>query len=227
MPGGSDTQVQFNDAGAFGGSAAFTFNKTTNVITLGVIGTPATIQALDRGTSGAGIALALVGGAANTAGAGGAITVTGGAGVAGTGGAATLRAGQGGATNQGGGANINGGAGGATSGNGGDVTLFGGVPIDGNGGGASFNGADGVGTNRNGGGVTLNTGNKTGSGTVGAMRFLIAGAEIFRLNAAASTGAQTATFVATNKPGSATGAPTLWLPVIISSTTYWVPLFAN
>ena len=28
-PGGSDTQVQFNDGGSFGGSAFFTFNKTT------------------------------------------------------------------------------------------------------------------------------------------------------------------------------------------------------
>lgn len=29
-PGGSDTQVQFNDAGAFGGDAGLTFNKTTD-----------------------------------------------------------------------------------------------------------------------------------------------------------------------------------------------------
>ena len=29
-PGGSNTQVQFNDAGAFGGSSFFTFNETTN-----------------------------------------------------------------------------------------------------------------------------------------------------------------------------------------------------
>lgn len=32
-PGGSDTQVQFNDGGSFGGDAGFTFNKTTNSIT--------------------------------------------------------------------------------------------------------------------------------------------------------------------------------------------------
>ena len=32
-PGGSNTQVQFNDDGVLGGSAAFTFNKTSNVIT--------------------------------------------------------------------------------------------------------------------------------------------------------------------------------------------------
>jgi hypothetical protein len=31
-PGGSNTQVQFNDSGAFGGDANFTFNKTTDTI---------------------------------------------------------------------------------------------------------------------------------------------------------------------------------------------------
>jgi hypothetical protein len=33
--GGSNTQVQFNDADGFGGSAAFTFNKTTNAVSMG------------------------------------------------------------------------------------------------------------------------------------------------------------------------------------------------
>jgi len=32
-PGGSDTQVQFNDGGAFGGDADFAWNKTTNILT--------------------------------------------------------------------------------------------------------------------------------------------------------------------------------------------------
>jgi hypothetical protein len=32
-PGGANTEIQFNDAGVLGGSAAFTFNKTSNVIT--------------------------------------------------------------------------------------------------------------------------------------------------------------------------------------------------
>ncbi len=36
-PGGSNTQVQFNDAGLFGGDADFTYNKTTNVLTVGNI----------------------------------------------------------------------------------------------------------------------------------------------------------------------------------------------
>lgn len=34
-PGGSTTQVQFNDAGSFNGDAGFTYNKTTDVLTVG------------------------------------------------------------------------------------------------------------------------------------------------------------------------------------------------
>lgn len=34
-PAGSTTQVQFNDAGAFGGDAGLTYNKTTNALTAG------------------------------------------------------------------------------------------------------------------------------------------------------------------------------------------------
>lgn len=33
-PGGSDTHVQFNDAGSFGGEAAFAYNKTTDLLTV-------------------------------------------------------------------------------------------------------------------------------------------------------------------------------------------------
>ena len=33
-PGGSDTQVQFNDGGSFGGDAGLTYNKTTDALTL-------------------------------------------------------------------------------------------------------------------------------------------------------------------------------------------------
>lgn len=32
-PGGADTQVQFNDAGSFGGDAGLTYNKTTDLLT--------------------------------------------------------------------------------------------------------------------------------------------------------------------------------------------------
>lgn len=34
-PGGADTQVQFNDGGAFGGDAGLTYNKTTDTLTAG------------------------------------------------------------------------------------------------------------------------------------------------------------------------------------------------
>jgi len=34
-PGGTDTQVQFNDGGAFGGDSGFTFDKTNNTLGLG------------------------------------------------------------------------------------------------------------------------------------------------------------------------------------------------
>lgn len=33
-PGGSDTDIQFNDSGSFGGAAAFTWDKTTSTVTL-------------------------------------------------------------------------------------------------------------------------------------------------------------------------------------------------
>jgi len=53
-PGGSDTQVQFNDSSAFGGDADFTWNKTTNLLTLtsgGIV--LATGGALKTSTTGA------------------------------------------------------------------------------------------------------------------------------------------------------------------------------
>jgi hypothetical protein len=34
IPGGADTQVQFNDGGAFGGDAGFTYNKSTDTLTI-------------------------------------------------------------------------------------------------------------------------------------------------------------------------------------------------
>jgi len=37
--GGSDTQVQFNDGGINGGDSTFTFNKTTNVLSVAAITT--------------------------------------------------------------------------------------------------------------------------------------------------------------------------------------------
>lgn len=47
-PGGADTNVQFNDAGSFGGSSAFTFNKTTGAVSV----TSASTTALAVGLAG-------------------------------------------------------------------------------------------------------------------------------------------------------------------------------
>lgn len=43
-PAGSDTQVQFNDGGSFGAEAAFTYDKTTNKLTVDLVHT-STVQA--------------------------------------------------------------------------------------------------------------------------------------------------------------------------------------
>lgn len=40
-PGGSNTQVQYNNAGAFGGDSGFTYNSDTNILTVGNIFTTA------------------------------------------------------------------------------------------------------------------------------------------------------------------------------------------
>lgn len=45
-PGGSDTQIQFNDGGAFGGDADFTWNKTTNDLVLGGTDTGITLKGI-------------------------------------------------------------------------------------------------------------------------------------------------------------------------------------
>jgi hypothetical protein len=46
-PGGSDTQVQFNDGGAFGADSGFTFNKTAKTLTLGGATVTASSPVLD------------------------------------------------------------------------------------------------------------------------------------------------------------------------------------
>ena len=50
-----------------------------------------------------------------------------------------------------------------------------------------------------------------------------AGNVALRVNTSATTGAQTATFTATNKPGTATTAPTKWLPINLDGTKYYIP----
>ncbi|MGH8299472.1 MAG: hypothetical protein ACRES6_09350 [Steroidobacteraceae bacterium] len=42
---------------------------------------------------------------------------------------------------------------------------------------------------------------------------------------AATTGSQTASFSATNKPGAASGTPQKWIPYVYQGTTYYIPAF--
>lgn len=54
----------------------------------------------------------------------------------------------------------------------------------------------------------------------------VAGTHAISINGATATGVQTATFSATNKPGSATAAPIQWLPVLTAAGTQgYIPIF--
>jgi hypothetical protein len=125
-PAGSDTQVQYNDGGAFGGDDAFTWDETTHLLTLGTAATAATIAA-----PGGTVALSIRASTGTGGGNGGQMAVTGGAGNgAGAGGQLLLRGGAGGTTSGSGGvANIQGGAGGSTNGNGAQVSITGGAGV--------------------------------------------------------------------------------------------------
>ena len=52
-----------------------------------------------------------------------------------------------------------------------------------------------------------------------------AGSPALIANSTVVAGSQTATFTATNKPGSATTAPTKWLPITCDGATYYIPLW--
>jgi len=49
------------------------------------------------------------------------------------------------------------------------------------------------------------------------------GTPFITVNNSGTTGAQVATFTATNKPGTGTTAPSKWLPIIMDGTTYYIP----
>lgn len=51
------------------------------------------------------------------------------------------------------------------------------------------------------------------------------GTQIGKFDATPLTGAQTATFVASNKPGGGTAGPDNWLPITIGSTVFYIPMF--
>ncbi len=73
-------------------------------------------------------------------------------------------------------------------------------------------------------GITL-TVNARASGTALRLVGSGAGAPALIANNTVVAGAQTATFTATNKPGSGTTAPTKWLPITADGATYYLPLW--
>ena len=129
--------------------------------------------------------------------------------------------------------------------------LGGDAATDGNGGGVVFRSGIGAGTGVNGDiqflpggtlkgtysgatrGLTLSSSTSgftldvKASGTAATSALQIAatgvGETALRVNTSATTGAQTATFTATNKPGTGTTAPTKWLPINLDGTKYYIP----
>lgn len=109
-PAGSNTQIQFNNSGAFGADADFVWNATTNVLTLGAGGTQIVggvnggaafiIQGANASGGNNGADMSIFGGTGGTGGArGGNLVVSGGlAASGGEQGALTLQSGTGGST---------------------------------------------------------------------------------------------------------------------------------
>lgn len=153
-PGGSDTQVQFNNSGSFGGSSSLAWDNTNSILNIGTISQAndstslpdgiisgitfshnpidyyTSIQVQNATTSGqGGTDLNLRSGNASTTGAGGRIVVTAGYGgtSSGQGGGIVMLGGTGGATGNGGDFTATGGDAGSTSGNGGTAYLYGGA----------------------------------------------------------------------------------------------------
>jgi hypothetical protein len=73
-------------------------------------------------------------------------------------------------------------------------------------------------------GITLTLNARTG-GTALELVGSGAGVPAFIANTTVLAGSQTATFAATNKPGTATTAPTKWLPLTCDGATYFIPLW--
>lgn len=141
--------VQFNDNGSFGGDANFIWNKTTNILTLGLENDFGTIQAPTAITSDT---------------TGGSLQISAGNGLGvGWGGELDFQGGNGGTTGVGGTLNLYGGSGGVTSGLGGSIYLIAG----------SARGGD-----SDGGSITFQSGAKSGAGVNGNIFFSTAASEI-------------------------------------------------
>jgi hypothetical protein len=73
-------------------------------------------------------------------------------------------------------------------------------------------------------GITLTVNARSG-GTALELVGAGAGSPAFIANTTVLVGVQTATFAATNKPGTGTTAPTKWLPLTCDGATYYIPLW--
>jgi len=123
VPGGANTNIQYNNAGAFAGSADLTWDNATKTMRLATVASTITLTPAVSGSAGA---LNIKGGTAAGTGTGGPAILRGGDPINGTGGYAQLVAADGvGAGNGGGDALIYAGDG-LTSGIGGAVTINGG-----------------------------------------------------------------------------------------------------
>ena len=176
---GSNTQIQYNNSGAFGASTDFTWTDASKTLSLNNGGAAAssTVSVANNASGNGKNVNVIAGGSTGSNGTGGSLTLNAGFGNgAGQGGNVSINAGDSGVTgtNNGGAVNITGGRG-QTPGPafGGAVNITGGTVLaDGNGGGVNITGSPGVGTNRSGGGVTVNLGAATGTGTPGIFSVL-------------------------------------------------------
>lgn len=183
-PASPSTSVQFNNAGAFGGSANFTYVTGTNTFTVGPAGATTTIETLaPTGATVAGTLRLLSKNASATNGAGGGITLTTGNGQ-GTGAGGLLRFSSG--TGRNGGAiqfvsgigSSTGGdmlfaSGGGTNSSGGSFQMYAGIGNAGAASGGSFDMAGGNAAGSGaGGGLVLQSGGSLGGGAGGDIQLV-------------------------------------------------------
>lgn len=216
-PGGADTNVQFNDGGAFGGDDALAWNKSTHILFVGNNATAGAVKGATGTTNGKNLTLS-GGDAGNGAGGGlnfiatdatsasdggGNITFTAGASSgSGTGGAFTANAGDAIDTGNGGNLTFTSGDGGLTDGNAGSINFTAGTGQDGTGAGGSINFTAGnaVAGTGNAGSVTLAAGTSAG-GTNGSLFFKLGSATPLTLNATGLTLSQTEPRILLNASG--------------------------
>ena len=144
-PGGSNTQIQFNDSSAFGGDSAFTWDKTNHILSLGESGTPANIttpentidleinlNVVSQEDGSGGLIRIRAGDSGQTNGDGGTLYLVAGdsnASNSGNGGDVSINAGDGDVGGLGGDIVVEAGQGGSTDGEGGSVDITSGIGV--------------------------------------------------------------------------------------------------